>query len=113
MFLNPNVFILIALIYWIWETSRSKLKKHSVTVRFIYSEKARKFWEIFTLLLAGTTYDKIKVKISQNCVAFSEHMNFTKNSSDLSLYEQIFLVISKFLQILGLQPQISKGFLDH
>ena len=49
-----------------WETSRNKLKKHSVT----------------------------------------------KNCSDLSLFEQIVLVISKFLQILGLQPWISKVFLD-
>ena len=37
----------------------------------------------------------------------------TKNWSDLSLFEQIVLVISKFLQILGLQPRISKVFLDH
>ena len=41
-------------------------------VKFIYSEKATKFCEIFTLLLTGT-----KVKISQNFVAFSEYMNFT------------------------------------
>ena len=32
----------------------------------------------------------------------------TKNCSDLSLFEQIILVILKLLQILGLQPQISK-----
>ena len=35
MFLNPNIFfpiwILIVLIYYIWETPRNKLKKHSVT----------------------------------------------------------------------------------
>ena len=34
----------------------------------------------------------------------------TKNYSDLSLFEQIVLVISKCLQILGLQPRISKVF---
>ena len=45
-------------------------------VKFIYSEKATKFCEIFTLLLTGTTLDKSKVKISQNFVAFSEYMNF-------------------------------------
>ena len=28
----------------------------------------------------------------------------TKNCSDLSLFEQIILVISKILQIIGLQP---------
>ena len=55
-------FIIIVLIYQICETSRNKLKKHSVT----------------------------------------------KNCSDLSLFEQIVLVVSKMLQILGLQPRISK-----
>ena len=44
-------------------------------VRFIYSEKATKYCEIFTSLLTGTTEDKSKVKISQNFVAFSEYMN--------------------------------------
>ena len=45
-------------------------------LKFIYSEKATKFWEIFTLLLSVCTVDKIKVKISQIFVAFSEYMNF-------------------------------------
>ena len=46
-------------------------------VKFIYSEKATKFLKISTLLLTGTTWDKSKVEISQNFVAFSEYMNFT------------------------------------
>ena len=54
MFLNPNISfpirILIDLIYLIWETSRNKLEKHSVT----------------------------------------------KNCSNLALFEQILLVVSKF-----------------
>ena len=45
-------------------------------LKFIYSEKATKFCEIFTLLLTGTTYDKSKVKIFQNFVVFSKNMNF-------------------------------------
>ena len=45
-------------------------------VKFIYSEKATQFCEISNLLLTGTTQDKSKVEISQNCVAFSEYMNF-------------------------------------
>ena len=45
-------------------------------VKFIYSEKATKFWEIFTLLLSYVVLVKSKVKISQNFVAFSEYMNF-------------------------------------
>ena len=37
----------------------------------------------------------------------------TKNCSDLSLFEETVLMIPKFLQILGLQPRISKVSLDH
>ena len=44
--------------------------------KYIYSEKAKKFCKIFTLLLTVCTVVKSKVKISQNCVAFSENMNF-------------------------------------
>ena len=71
MFLNPNKFfpiwILIVLIYWVWETSQGQVKK-----TFCYQEL---FWP-FT--------------VRTNC------------SSDL-----------KKMQILGLQPRISKVFLDH
>ena len=45
-------------------------------VKFIYFEKATKFWEISTLLLTGTTQDKSKVEILQHFVVFSEYMNF-------------------------------------
>ena len=48
----------------------------NVQVKFIYSEKATKFCEIFTLLLTECTVVKSKVKISQNFVAFSEYVNF-------------------------------------
>ena len=50
-----------------------------VLLKFIYSEKATKFWEIFTLLLSYVVQVKSKVKISQNFVAFSEYMNFIYN----------------------------------
>ena len=46
-------------------------------VKFIYSEKATKFCEFFTLLLTTVHAVKSKVRISQNFVAFSEYMNFT------------------------------------
>ena len=46
-------------------------KKLFRQVKFIYSEKATKFWEIFPLLLTTVTV-KSKGKISQNFVAFSE-----------------------------------------
>ena len=44
--------------------------------KFIYSVKATKFCDIFTLLLTVCTVVKSKVKISQNFVAFLEYMNF-------------------------------------
>ena len=50
-------------------------------LKFIHSEKATKFCEISTLDLTLTTQDKCKVEISQNFVAFSEYMNFTKRVS--------------------------------
>ena len=46
-------------------------------LKFIYSEKATKFCEIFPLLLTVCTVVKSKGTISQNFVAFSECMNFT------------------------------------
>ena len=52
------------------------LKWYFLLLKFIYSEKATKFWEIFTLLLSYVMPVKSKVKISQNFVAFSEYMNF-------------------------------------
>ena len=45
-------------------------------LKFIYSEKAAKFCEIFTLLLSYVVPVKIKVKMAPNFVAFSEYMNF-------------------------------------
>ena len=48
----------------------------STQVKFIYSEKATKFWEISTLLLSYVVPVKSKVEISQNFVASSEYMNF-------------------------------------
>ena len=46
-------------------------------VKFIYSEKATKFCEIFTLFLSHVVPVKSNLKISQNFVAFSEYRNFT------------------------------------
>ena len=47
----------------------------TVQVKFIYSEKATKFCEIFPLLLTAVHTVKSKGKILQNFVAFSEYMN--------------------------------------
>ena len=54
----------------------------------IYSEKATKFCEIFTLLLYYVVPVKSKVKILKNFVAFSEYMNFK-----ISIYSQLTLVL--------------------
>ena len=45
-------------------------------VKFIYSEKATKFCEIFTVNLSYVVPVKFTVEISQNFLAFSEYMNF-------------------------------------
>ena len=49
-------------------------------LKFIYSEKATKFCEIFPLLLTVCTVVQSKGKILQNFAAFSENMNF--NATD-------------------------------
>jgi len=59
------------------------LNDASFLVKFIYSEKATKFCEIFTLLLFYVVPVKSKVEISQNFVAFSEYMNFTSMSYEV------------------------------
>ena len=51
--------------------------ENRLLLKFIYSEKATKFCEIFPLLLFYVVSVKSKGKISQNFVAFSEYMNFT------------------------------------
>ena len=45
-------------------------------LKFICSEKATKFFEIFTFLLSYLVPVKSKIKISQSFVAFLEYMNF-------------------------------------
>ena len=61
--------------------------------KFIYSEKAKQFCEIFTLLLSYLVPVKSKVEISQNCLAFSEYMNFNKTVHCYSYMMAVFTVI--------------------
>ena len=49
-----------------------------IILKFIYSEKATQFCEIFTLLLSYVVPIKSIVKISQNFVGFSEYKNFNR-----------------------------------
>ena len=48
----------------------------NLILKFIYSEKAAKFCEIFHILLTTVYTVKSKGVISQSFVAFSEYMNF-------------------------------------
>ena len=65
-------------------------------VKFIYSEKATKFYEIFPLLLTVCTVVKSKGKISQDFVAFSEYMNFNSTKFvSLQFHEKCLKVESK------------------
>ena len=47
----------------------------SLNVKFIYSEKATKFYEISTVDLSYVVPVKYKVEISQNFLAFSKYLN--------------------------------------
>ena len=77
-------------------------------IKFIYSEKATKFCEIFTLILTGTTWDKSKVKISQNCVAFSEYMNFTSNFANISRIQFMKKKLDIIVQDVGFFPNFQQ-----
>ena len=57
---------------------RGKSKTFPHPLKFIYSEKATKFCEIFSLLLTTVRVHTVKSKgkISQKFVVFSEYMNF-------------------------------------
>ena len=47
-------------------------------IKFTYSEKATKFYEISTVDLSYVVPVKSTAGVSQNFVAFSKYMNFTK-----------------------------------
>ena len=58
--------------------------------------------------------------VNNNCSSLSYLRNLQEqvkkafwSCSDLSLFEQIVLVVTKFLQLIGLQPRISKNVLGH
>ena len=63
----------------IWTLSKNLFRDyfyHNNIIKFVYSEKATKFCEIFTLLLTTVHTVKSNVKVLQNFVAFSEYRNF-------------------------------------
>ena len=57
-------------------------------LKFIHSEKATKFCEIFPLLLTVCTVVRSKGKISQNFMAFSEYMNFNSKEKSTKIWTQ-------------------------
>ena len=79
-------------------TQKSELK-------FIYSEKATKFCEIFTLILSHAVHCtecsiKSQVKISKIFVAFSEYMNFKKQEkASNKILKSISIYVLFLLQI--------------
>ena len=68
-------------------------------LKFVYSENATKFCEIFTLLLTTVHTVKSKVNISQKIVAFSDYMNFITREfvvKDL-LKKDVYCISTNFL----------------
>ena len=68
------------------QTTYQKIFSEACVIKFIYSEKATIFCEIFPLLLTTVHTVKSKGKILQNFVAFSEYMNFTENDSVMHIF---------------------------
>ena len=62
-----------------WKNIKS-IPSYNKVVNFIYSEKATKFCEIFTLVLSYIIVVPVKCKVNilQIAVAFSEYMNFKR-----------------------------------
>ena len=60
----------------------------ALTLKFIYSEKAKIFCKIFTLLFSHIVPVKSKVKIWQNFAAISEYINFMYNWYSRVVYDQ-------------------------
>ena len=94
----PNVcFTYIHIFVWRWDENENIFGNlaifNSTTLKFIYSEKATKFWEISTLLFSYVVPVKSKVEISQNFVAFSEYMNFTWNETWIGLNSEFVLIL--------------------
>ena len=69
-------------------------------LKFIYSEKATEFCEIFSLLLSYVVPVKSKGKISQNFVAVSEYMIF-KVLPGLWTFSPIFISCTSTVMLKG------------
>ena len=72
-----------------WGLSQTCTRLQVFVIKFIYSEKATKIFEIFPLLLTVCTVDKSKGKISQHFVAFSEYIGYF----DVLSFDNFFCII--------------------
>ena len=70
--LNNWVNFQLSIMKKLWDIAQENL----VYIKFLYSEKSTKFWEISTLLLSYVVPVKSKVETSINFLALSEYMNF-------------------------------------
>ena len=64
-------------------------------IKFMYSEKATKFCEIFPLLSSYVVGVKSRVKISQKNLAFSEYMIFKNKIFTTKILKQICNLIAQ------------------
>ena len=104
--LVPGLFDLLWLLFFQEENK-------TILLKFMYSEKATKFCEIFTLLLTACTEVKSQMKILQNFVAFPKYMkfnqNFTRISLDTSPSFWIEIISSHWLPYVRVQKCNDKG----
>ena len=69
-----------------------------IVIKFMYSDKATKFCEIFTFLLFYILPVKSKVKILQNFVGFSKYVNFIwVNKANIARWYQQTFCCQKFV----------------
>ena len=83
------------LIYCLWGVAVYEgIASTSIWLKFIYSERATKCCEIYSVDLSYVVTVKSTVEISQNFVAFSEYMNF-----NYLFYQDIQWILLGILQI--------------
>ena len=66
-------------------------------LKFIYSEKVTKLCEISNVDLSYVVTVKSTVEISQNCVAFSEYMNFKWLNLKASCFQELLWICHIFI----------------
>ena len=94
---------------WLWlALFEHHSKQELLPFPFHHCTKTR-FDEFFFIINFSCMFSNLNLNCS-DLINMRNLQEEVKNCSDFSLLEQIVLEISKILQILGLQPQISKVF---